>query len=406
MVTPKLPKNEVERQKELLLYEILDSDKEVEYDEITALAAQICGTDVSLMSLLDNDRQWFKSYFGLELIEAPRELAFCGHTINQENLDDLFIVENAHLDEDFKDHPYVAEAPNVKFYAGACLLSKNGYPLGTLCVIDSKPVTLNDEQKKSLKTLAKCAQNLMELRRKDLYNKRLLKELGEKNSELNQFVNIASHDLIHPVNNISSLSNVMIEDSTSTLSDKSLTSLKFIKDSSERLIELIRSVSRYSKYGTDKNYVSIKSKLLFDNILNDINSYVQSKKANVTIKDENSTIFGHEPELRILFQNLIINGIKFQQENSDPKIEINIKSDKLFTEISVSDNGIGIEKKNYSKIFDLFKRLEVSEKYNGTGAGLAICKKIVASHNGCIEIESELGKGTTFKIKLPNKCEN
>jgi GAF domain-containing protein len=141
---------------------VLDTLSETEYDDITQLASQLCGTKIALISLIDEDRQWFKSKFGLEAEQTPREFAFCGHAINTPT--DPFIIEDSRLDERFNDNPLVVGAPNVIFYAGIPLVNEDNYPLGTLCVIDDKPKKLSEAQISGLKTLARSVMNLLELR--------------------------------------------------------------------------------------------------------------------------------------------------------------------------------------------------------------------------------------------------
>ncbi|KAF0864010.1 ATP-binding protein [Pseudomonas sp. LD120] len=158
---PPIPSNESRRLAALLRFELLDTPAEAMFDNITAMAAQLCETPIALISLVDAERQWFKSRQGLDASETPRELAFCAHAINGES---LFEVENALLDPRFRDNPLVTGAPDIRFYAGMPLADSEGHNLGTLCVIDRQPRQLNVQQKGALKLLAQQAINLFELR--------------------------------------------------------------------------------------------------------------------------------------------------------------------------------------------------------------------------------------------------
>ncbi|MFG0382870.1 ATP-binding protein [Pseudomonas sp. zbq_18] len=158
---PPTPSNESSRLAALLRFELLDTPAEAMFDNITALAAQICGTPIALISLVDAERQWFKSRQGLDARETPRELAFCAHAINGES---LFEVENAQLDPRFRDNPLVTGAPDIRFYAGMPLADGEGHNLGTLCVIDRQPRQLNAQQKAALGLLAQQTIHLFELR--------------------------------------------------------------------------------------------------------------------------------------------------------------------------------------------------------------------------------------------------
>ena len=154
--------NEKERLEALYSYQILDSQREKLYDQITYLAMHICDTPVSLISLIDKDRQWFKSAQGLSEKELPRDTSFCSHAILD---DELFEVTNAFEDQRFFDNPLVLDEHQIRYYAGMPVINPDGYRLGTLCVIDKKEKALNEHQKESLKRLAAIVSTLFELRK-------------------------------------------------------------------------------------------------------------------------------------------------------------------------------------------------------------------------------------------------
>ena len=144
-------------------YEVLDTPPEEAFDDLTLLAAQICEAPIALISLVDENRQWFKSKVGLTASETARDISFCGHAIHQSG---LFIVPDATRDERFADNPLVTAEPHIRFYAGAPLLSPEGQAVGMLCVIDHVPRKLSRGQQESLRMLSRQVMAQLELRRR------------------------------------------------------------------------------------------------------------------------------------------------------------------------------------------------------------------------------------------------
>lgn len=175
MTTP-IPKNEAKRIKVLWQYDILDTVPEEVFDELADLAAHICGAPIALITLVAEDRQWFKSKIGVSVTETGRDISLCAHAILQ---NDLFIIGDTTLDERFKNNPFVAASPKIRFYAGAPLISPDGFALGTLCVLDQVPRDLTGDQKQALRILARHVMTQLELRRHAL-------ELGRARSDCEQ----------------------------------------------------------------------------------------------------------------------------------------------------------------------------------------------------------------------------
>jgi GAF domain-containing protein len=179
------PANEEARIIALDKYAILDTDPEQSFDDLTLLASFVCKTPIALISLVDEDRQWFKSRVGMAASETSRDIAFCSTAILQS---DLFVVPDALADDRFRDNPLVVSDPHIRFYAGAPLINEDGYALGTLCVVDRTPRELAPEQKEALKGLSRLVLAQLEFRRNLILLKEALsdrtKEEHERQREL------------------------------------------------------------------------------------------------------------------------------------------------------------------------------------------------------------------------------
>lgn len=228
------------------------------------------------------------------------------------------------------------------------------------------------------------------------------KKIEAKNKELEQFTYIASHDLQEPLNTIISFIKVLEENSNADLSDLEKDSYEFINTASSRMKELIKGLLDYSRLGKKAEAQKLNSKLLVESVCFDLDHLIKSKNAKITI-EELPKINAYTTELRLLFQNLITNAIKFIAPDKTPEIHIAsvLKNNSYI--FSVKDNGIGIESKYFEKIFTIFQRLHGRNEYEGTGIGLAHCRKIVELHNGDIWVDSELGKGSTFYFSINTK---
>ena len=155
MKTPEIPPNEVARLQTLRSFDILDTPQEERFDRLTRMARRLFDVPIALVSLVDKDRQWFKSRIGLTVSETPRDISFCGHSILGE---EVFIIPDASSDERFQDNPLVIDKPNIRFYAGCPLRALNGTQMGTLCIIDDKPRDFSEADLSALTDLAAMAE--------------------------------------------------------------------------------------------------------------------------------------------------------------------------------------------------------------------------------------------------------
>jgi GAF domain-containing protein len=173
MGAPIMSSNDAARVAALQKYAILDSEPEQAFDDLTLLASYVCKTSMALISLIDENRQWFKSKVGISATETSRDIAFCSTAIQQR---DVFVVPDALQDERFRTNPLVVSEPNIRFYAGAPLINEDGYALGTLCVIDQTPRSLAPDQEAALKALSRLVLMQMEFRRNLILLKQALSD--------------------------------------------------------------------------------------------------------------------------------------------------------------------------------------------------------------------------------------
>ncbi len=225
-------------------------------------------------------------------------------------------------------------------------------------------------------------------------------ELVIRNQELEQFVYIASHDLQEPLRTVNSFTDLLVKEYKGKLDANAETYIRFISEASSRMRELVIGVLEYSRLGQKKQLNTIDCNTLVSNVLKDLTTIITESRAEFTIEDL-PRIQGYETELRMLFQNLITNAIKFCKKNTAPQITISVSKKNAFWEFSFQDKGIGIADGYKEKIFNIFQRLNARKEFEGTGIGLAHCRKIVELHGGRIWVKSELGVGSTFYFTLP-----
>ncbi|MGB5246699.1 MAG: hypothetical protein WBN34_09130, partial [Woeseia sp.] len=241
-----LPIHESQRLAALDSYQVLDTLYEQAYDDLTALAAEICVMPISLISLIDKNRQWFKSHHGLAARETPRDIAFCAHAILQQG---FFEVCDSRKDKRFADNPLATGEPYVIYYGGAVLKDNSGHNLGTLCVIDHKPRQLSDWQKRCLTIISQQVVSLLELRRMvyrnaelDDTNRRSKSWIERRQQELARFAYRSSHDLRAPAIQIHNLAKLLREDIDGARNAEALENSERILSISQQLLAFIDGV--------------------------------------------------------------------------------------------------------------------------------------------------------------------
>jgi signal transduction histidine kinase len=443
---------EADRVAALKGYGILDSLPEQDYDDITKLASQICETPISLVSLLDDKRQWFKSHYGLAIGETPREFAFCAHGLL--NPHEPLVVADSRADERFAANPLVTGEPHVIFYAGVPLVDPQGFALGSLCVIDHQPRQLSPAQLGALKTLAKQVVHLLALRKTNqallesqqqyrslthaleqqvqqrteqlnVLNQELTasnqaltqstERLLESNANLQEFAYVASHDLQEPLRKIQQFGDLLQKGYADQLGE-GLDYLQRMQSAAGRMSRLITDLLTYSRLTTQQQALRPTSLTpVVEEVVTDLEVIIAQTNAQLHI-DALPTLPGDPSQLGQLFQNLLANALKFRRADRAPIIRVSAQSlpakelpptvkptrtTASYSCIEVADNGIGFDERYVNRIFQVFQRLHGKSEYAGTGIGLAICAKVVANHGGAITAIGVPGEGATFRVYLP-----
>ena len=400
------------------------------------LASRISGTKMAYISLLDDKFQYILSQHGSELKTIKIEDSICQFAIKG---DKLLVIENTRENELTKKLPQVNKENGIAFYAGCPLINRDNIKVGALCVRDTKTKSLTPTQQDVLEILAKQIMTTLENQRGLI---KLIKkintnfkpaacadlnclqgELGHlhdeviiqnklitdqklvvenANKELVNFANMVAHDVRAPLRTISSFIGLHDKELQKSSLPYKKEYLDFIKKAANNLDELTNGLLDYAKSGDDsfKNE-NLSLNQILETVTFNLTETIESTKATIVIPEGNFIINGKKLRLIQLFQNLIGNGLKYQNGQEPPYIKIKAVEVNDKIRVSVIDNGIGISQDNLKKIFEPFKRLHSAEEYSGSGIGLATCKKIIEQLDSELFVGSELGVGSVFTFDLP-----
>jgi PAS domain S-box-containing protein len=281
----------------------------------------------------------------------------------------------------------------------------------------TRGVPLKDESGNNLKWYGTTTDIDMQKSNAEILEQRVQErtmELEMRNKEMEQFTYAASHDMQEPLRKVSTFANILLDEHGSHLNAHAQRYLTKIDTSVKRMKCIIDDLLHYSHHArSDQGFASTDLNLLFDEIKADLDSVIEKKGAAI-ISEELPTIAGVPNQLRQLFYNLMANALKFSKNGIAPTIEIHaspvtetsrldfsLNPNRKYVLINITDNGIGFDQRYAQQIFTIFQRLHLKSEYEGTGIGLALCKKIVDNHKGHIWAESSVGNGSTFKVCLP-----
>ncbi|WP_396596626.1 ATP-binding protein [Dokdonia sp. R86516] len=395
MIAPQKPTNENKRLEVLKSYNLLDTLPEDAYDTITELASHICNTPISLVTLLDADRNFLKSRRGIDIAESPRDISFCGHAILTE--EPVFIVEDARLDERFQDNPLVKDFKAI-FYAGVPLRTSDGYALGTLCVYDHKPRTLSLEEQDALRGLAKQTVLLFEARKRNIELKEAQNETTQRNDRLEDFARLVAHDLKSPLASIEGLLNLLKEDYLEDNDEEFGTYIKHLDTSAKSMRDYIDGLLEYYKADT---LLATKEDTTLFTLVKDVADLHKSSNVAIKIEEDLKLVAVSAIAIDQILSNLVDNATKYNDKEK-PTIRISGKESIEYYTISVKDNGTGIPEDKQEIIFDLFKTTGTKDRNGrqGSGMGLATVRKLVEGLGGTISVSSVVGEGSIFTFTI------
>lgn len=404
MLVAPLPKNEIARLSALRGLEILDTPEEEMFDEITRLASLICDAPISLVSLVDETRQWFKSHYGLEDRESPRSLAFCAHAILG---DGPFVVPNAKEDIRFYNNPYVTDDPNVIFYAGIPLAVDEEIKLGTLCVIDSKPRVLNANQMQMLNLLAKQTIRLLQMR-KATERLEIEKRSAEKATAAKRdFIAAISHDIRNPLNSLLGMSEMIRE---TELNPAVLSYVDHIKNAGEVILHLVNDTIEISRL--EENASVLKSEWFgLYSCFHILDSFFteETKRKKIGFHFQNQVdqrifLYSDKRKIEKVIWNLMANAVKFTNKGTVTcSVSLETGTGEIANlHIEVKDTGPGISPEVKDRLFQKYNEF-VPEGcgISGSGLGLSIVKLSLEEMGGEVNVESKLGEGSSFQVKIP-----
>lgn len=408
-----LPTDETPRLAKLDSYGILDTSFEESFDRITRTVATILNVPISLISFVDETRQWFKSHHGLDTSETPRELSFCSHAILEEG---VFLIEDATKDDRFRENTLVTDGPNIRLYAGAPLVTSDGYKLGTLCAIDRKPRALSPSHLQLLEDLAAMVVDELEFRRlNNLLEQTVIertrdlaqaKEEAERaNYAKSDFLASMSHEIRTPLNAVVGYAELLEMGINADDPEKRQESLNIIASAGRHLNSLIGDILDYSKLdlrSSDFKPEKVRPGAVFNDNLPLIQQVLDEN--GISVKSSNQSdnlIYVDRDKLSQIFLNFFSNAAKYSREGGQVEFgRIDTADDQL--RVYVKDEGIGIPEKMKHRIFSPFERIRNYDKdIAGAGLGLSICKRLTEEMGGSIGFESTEGKGSVFWVQFP-----
>ena len=379
------PLNETARLAALHSYGILDTPVEAAFEDITRIAAHVCRAPIAVVNLIDSSRQWFKSEIGLGVRETPLDTSICAHAIL---LADFMEIPDTLGDDRFNRNPLVTGSPFLRFYAGALLKTSDGHALGTICVLDTQPRALDEDQRGVLRALARQTMAQLELRR-------ALAIADRAHQYRSRLVAVAGHDLRQPLSVMTVVIDEMRRKTIDVFDREQLTMAGAAADQMADGLNRLAHASRMD----DMYTVEIQALSMSDILLTVHETWdfiARRKGLQLTLVPCEAEISSNAEMLQTILDNLVGNAIKYTQKGG---VTVACHADTDVLEIHISDTGCGIPTRVLGKIFEAFHQLDPASE--GLGLGLSIVQRTADLLGHSLRVVSEPGQGSTFSVIVP-----
>lgn len=361
MITINKTENEKERLKSLRSYKIIKDIPEIDFDDITALATQICKTNIAYISLIDDEKQWFKSTVGFDLKSTPRNVSICAYAINFP--EDMFIIPNLLEDNRFFDHPLAVGPAKIRFYASVPLVNPDGYVLGTICVLDKKERKLTVKQIEAMYALSRQVMNALEVRK---YQSALEKNnniLKAKTDQFEQFALETTEKLSSPLNSISMLIDMLNKHIAGCNKEKSMQYSNMIEEAAKTVAQQIEKLQ--TTYRQMDIISKVKTKIDFNSLIHKLieQDIVIKQKASIILPKQTEFFFENE-ELLARIMEETIKLITAVNQKSITRINIALektKEDILIKMTDDSDRGVDLNRDKNSPLEFIYLTTEASK---------------------------------------------
>jgi signal transduction histidine kinase len=381
---------------------LLDTPPEAAIDRLAHLAAHVTGCPIALFSLVDRDRQWFKSKLGLTAPQTGRDESFCAHAVASER---TLVVEDAVNDPRFHDNPLVMSEPHIRFYAGVPVRSQEGLPLGTLCVIDRVPRALASEQMGALMALAREMETQLTLRT-------ALDDAEKAREDRSQLTALLVHDLRNPLTAVIAGAACLEMDPDLSESSREIV-LEMIEAGRrmQRMAFQLLDESTHSHAGLVVSAAAVDPSAFYRQVCSalTLNARLTGHRLDTSFTSDaghGETLSTDEGLLRRLLDNLLDNALKFSPMGSLVRLRMSVRRGEPMT-IEVVDAGPGVAPSERGRIFEAGVRLHDPDangetpRQRGWGLGLRFCRRAAEALGGSIAVSDAAGGGAVFTVKLP-----